>query len=871
MANFAFPLDGMIGLSPNPFGSDPKRMTDSPSIETPQPQAEMASRIREARNVFPAAQQQTRNEVVNLDLLARALGNPFSVRKIPYSTLRDMVTDPMIAFALFYIRTPLSRADWKIDCPDAQVAAFVDRALRDIYAGYLLQLTNSLHFGNQALIKRFTTAPDFDAMYRDPQSDNPDELKKVWDSPNVDPIVWKRPVACPPENVLPSWTESGDFDGFTYADFPMPQIAQYGQNTKYGTHINTDFALWYTNEREAEFGSIYGRPRTSRVYRYYWSYWFRWALADRSFEAKADPAKIVYYPGDQTYGIDDATGAKRDFQAEAISMGMNTRSGSVTALPGDMVMGLDDRPSNTRAWEVKYLEGGENFTLLDESFHYLDIMKLRGMFLPEQAVVEGKGGTSSRNVASQLGELYHESQQVLMDDFDDFTNRHMIPQLIALNFPDRKVTARKVTTGYAKQDFELFKQVIQLVGNKFPDQLSADVPQMLADMGVPLMTQAQIERRNKDAEAAMQASKPPLSSGVAGGAAAVTMTGFGDHVYTQMPEAILLEETFDPPASPHYDDKTTKALARQMHSLWRTSYKELYASVVDHLRTARVQFADDTQAQPPNDTLTKSDVAKIVATSKGIGLSASMAQEAARLMLASWTPPADLVLNAGKVTGEVIVKLMANAARKSLRSVNLSTDVISANVDRNMVMYANGRARDLPAKTIATVRSELEEFVARQLREGKDQHELADAAAEHFHSFPSWKADRVAIAETRDSYNEATLMAGEAAGVPMVRISDASEGTDEHTDARCKERDGMVVTIDQARQEEEHPYGTMHFTLMPAAESLSVERVEAFPSYMQAPSLAQAAYDPKSQTIFVLNDAPMGVEQPLIDSIQKDA
>jgi hypothetical protein len=869
MASFAFPLDGLIGITPNPFSSDPSSIASVDAIEKPASQSDAAKRIKEGRSFQPPAQQQTRNEVVNMDLLARSLGNPFSVRKIPYSTLRDMVTDPMIAFALFYIRTPLSRAQWKIECPDAQVAAFVDRCLRDIYASYLLQLTNSLHFGSQAIIKRFTTDPAFDAMYRNPQSDTPEDLEKVWTSDNVDPIVWKRPIACPPENVLPVWTAEGDFDGFNYTNFPMPQIAQYGQNTTYGTHINTDFALWYTNEREAEFGSIYGRPRTSRVYRYYWSYWYRWALADRSYESKADPAKIIYYPGDMTSGFDETTGLKKDYAAEAMSIGLSTRSGSVTALPGDMVMGFDDRPTNTRAWEIKYLENGENFSLLDESFHYLDIQKLRGMFLPEQAVVEGRGGSSSRNVAAQLGELYHESQQVLMDDFDDYTNRFMIPQLLALNFPDRKVTARKVTTGYANRDSDLFKQVIQLVGNKYPEQLSADVPQMLADMGVPLMTQDQIRARDEQAAKEVAASKPPLSSGTAGGAAAVTMTGFGDHVYTQMPDMILLEDTFDPPSSPHYDDKTTKALSRRLHKMWQSSYKELYGSLVNHLRIARVQLADTSQPPPPPSTTHQ--LIKIGGTVAAGNISQTMAQEAAKAMLSTWTAPAMVLEAAGEATKLTLVALMANAARKSLRSVNLSTDVISSNVERNMSEYAKTRGTALPAQVVKTVRDELEGFIAGRLRDGIDQDQLADLAAEHFDSFPTWKSDRVVINEVRNSYNESTLLAGEAAGVQMVRISDASDGHDEHTDQRCKDRDGAVVTIDQARQEEEHPYGTLYFTLMPSTEALSVERVDTFPKFLQAPDLAQAAYDPASETIFVLTDAPVGVEQALIDSIQEDA
>ena len=67
------------------------------------------------------------------------LGPPFDSERVTLYQMRQMRKDAMIAFGLHYIKVPLVRAEWHIeardkDGPNAQVAAFVDAALRPIYA-----------------------------------------------------------------------------------------------------------------------------------------------------------------------------------------------------------------------------------------------------------------------------------------------------------------------------------------------------------------------------------------------------------------------------------------------------------------------------------------------------------------------------------------------------------------------------------------------------------------------------------------------------------------------------------------------------------------------------------------------------------------
>jgi hypothetical protein len=86
----------------------------------------------------------------------------FDVTKIPLDKLHQMRRDPIIAFALFFIKAQLMKARWVIECEDAQVAAFVDGALREIYASLVTQYLLKLDYGWSAVVKRFTLSkPDW--------------------------------------------------------------------------------------------------------------------------------------------------------------------------------------------------------------------------------------------------------------------------------------------------------------------------------------------------------------------------------------------------------------------------------------------------------------------------------------------------------------------------------------------------------------------------------------------------------------------------------------------------------------------------------------------------------------------------------------
>ncbi len=300
--------------------------------------------------------------------------------------------------------------------------------------------------------------------------------------------------------------------------------------------VPLDWSMWCTNEKDASFGSLWGYPRTGYAYRYWWSYWYRFGLADRAFEKWADPPVIAYHPVEI---LTDPQGKVRDLTAEGLALAEKLRSGANVSLPSTAVTDMaTDRMSNMREWSLEQLKTTVDFTALREAFDYLDISKLRAMMVPEQAFLEGKGGTSSRNVASTLGDVFEESQAVLLAEIHDHINRYMIPQLLAANFGPGGPECQIESTGLDQKDLETMRSVVQAFAQNDPLRLSAiDFRKLLDRLGLPLLGANAAKVAQEEMIKEIQASKPQPRP-AQGGQAGVTKAGF---YYDDVGERIELD------------------------------------------------------------------------------------------------------------------------------------------------------------------------------------------------------------------------------------------------------------------------------------------------------------------------------------------
>lgn len=755
----------------------------------------------------PTSRQQT-GSFVAWQQLADVLGQPFDVTNIPLSKLYQMRRDPMIAFSLMYCKVPLVRAPWYIQCSDSQVAAFIDNALRSIYGSLIFQYTNSFDFGYQAIVKRFDLeTPDWDYIDKDTN-----ELKKVWDSDKVPALIWKSFVGLAPEQVNPAWSDNGDFIGIQYDNANALNIFPLTKNDS-SKMIDLDHALWVTNDKDSVFGSLWGYPRIGHAYRYWWSYWYTWALSDRHYEKDADPPTVVRYPHERV--LDDETGEETDTRAIALQIGEDLRSGSTVAMPSDAVQDYDGKSTGKYEWDITHVNTGGNFSAFIDRFQYLDVMKMRSVMVPENALVEGSGGTSSRNVADAMGDIFFESQAVTMSEIDDHINRYMIPQLVERNFPEFNGICKKVTRGFSQSDDALAKQIVQLVGQQDPDKLQVNVREILEQAGVPLLSIKQIEAKQRQI-AEDQGKAKPLDVDPSNGNAGVV-----DGKYVADREKISLslaeDDTLDADKSEwhhaqatdkRFEDKDIKKSGDDLLGIWKESYQDTYDSFTKLLNDRGKELS---LAENDDEEDSKSIANKIESIMKAwAGIS--------------------FLKRAVDRSKDVQKQVMNYASKKELTKAEIKD--VEWDADRKEAEeWIDQRGADLLQNVSDTAKEEVRNWLTNNINSGKSPAELSVQFAKDFENYPSWKAARVVRTETRDAYNAATLLSGKAQGLSHAIASDASGGRNINTDEHCIDRNGKKFTIDKALKERDHPNGTLGWILVPSDVELSDKPVSKLKSF----------------------------------------
>ena len=762
--------------------------------------------------------------------VADQLGDPFEREKIPVSKLRQMRRDPMLGFGLSYIKVPHVRANWFINArsnsgPNLQVANHLDYDLRRIYASLILQLLNSLDFGFQAIAKRFEFhTPPGTFVDIDPNTGAETE-QPIWSQGSIQPIAWKPFVPLRPEGVEPIWNPAGEFDGIEYAPSGANTgQAQQGQGSgaqqssggKGGTNkeqvykIDLGHSLWMTNEMDSNFRSVFGYPRLGYAYSYWWSYWFRWAIADRAFERKADPSVLVYHPEGEF--INEDTGERMSYSEYAILMGERMRSGGVIALPSTTYEDNNGR-GTIREWEIDFTKDAVNFDPFDASFEYMDVQKLRSLFIPEQAFLEGKGGTSSRNVADTMGSAFIEAQDMLSKQLTDHINRWVIPQWVAANYPDFLAdngVAELVVQGFGDEDHEFMMQVIQLIGQQQTGQEElakfVDLKKVLEDHGVPLTTFAEQQRREQEFVAQQQAQIGPAAAGPvallppAGGTGApaapgtsvtpapTAPTGFA-YVANYGPQVVTLADSgtdfiLNLPGTSHYADNAIKGFARILWNLYRDLYRDEYETAAASIATV-VTLSDDDLALSNEDRV--------------------------KALLARWkgSQKWDNVLVRSR---DLFKSIMKRATKIELGRLRKPSGVSDDEVEG----WITSHLPEMLAKAAETIRSEVTTFLDGRVNEGMvDPQELASAVREHFSTFPDWKTDRLVRTEVRDLYNSATLLAASSNGIRRVMALDNQGPQSLIGDPECMNRHGHVYSTTDAWTQTDHPNGTLAWRMVP--------------------------------------------------------
>lgn len=840
-----------------------------------------------SRDQAPTVMEQT-GSFVDWKAVRDQLGQPFDITRIPIRKLDQMRRDAMIAFALHYRKTPLVRAPWHIEArdkngPNAQVAGFFDAAWRQVHARYIFQHTLDFDYGFASIVKQFKLGNP-GGVYFDPLEENPDNaLKPVWDEGNVDPIIWKPFVALPPGRVQPVFKTDGTFDGMLYEPPPASGAAASGGRRRGGSgtqerKIDVWHTLWATNDKDSVFGNIFGYPLIAHSYRYWWSYWFLWANIDRAFERMAVPPMVAYHPEGEYVDPEDPSN-RRPYWEIALEAAESLRSNSIAAVPSTLATsGLEERGSQKREWSFEFIETPEeNFDALHKYLNYLDVMKLRACWVPEQAFIEGEGGTSSRNVAAQMSETFWESQANKWEEIADHINRYIFPQMAAVNFPEfvnNGGTVKIVGHGFAKEDVEFLKQIIQLVGQADPMSLEVDMRAALERIGAPLKSPQQLARERSQIAATAAAGGPPQvdptrnavgtvpNPGFTNGGSVpepnspgASVTGFSDqpYIYINPREMIELSDHDDflasLPQSSHYADKTMRALAVQLRRLWLGALREMYPDFAKWLAS---QPALELSEELPDeyDDLDdglmgddRYDGSSIMFA--GRSRNRRTALRTANRLLREWTFSSKRLSAVAEQSRKIIEKMVVRSAKIVSKSRGLDYEIVADAYND----YLDRQIGKLVKSVHGTTKKNLRSLLVNEIVEGRSAVQIADKIRDHFDEFPDWRADRIARSETRDAYNAATLIVSENSGVKYVRAKDAQLGpTDEH----CEQRNGKLFTVKEAWKQMgpklTHPYDTLEFEPI-ARATFSVVTVEELPE--DAPEGAAAWYDQSKDIAYV--------------------
>jgi len=765
---------------------------------------------------------------VNWGQMSAHLGQPFDTTHIPLNKLRQMRRDPMIAFGLQFVKLPLVRAPWFIDCEDQQIAAFVKESLGLIFEDLMMKYSLKYDYGFQAIVKNFAQQP-VDWTYTDTSDPNNPVSKPVWTS-TVDPIIWKPFTSVPPELAYPEWDDAtGEFDGFTRGTMAVPGAATQKNRPD---RVDVEHALWVTNEKASMHGSIWGYPRIGYAYRYWWSYWYGWALRDRYMERSSDPSTIVRYPDDVL--IDDQTGQPVDLRSIAQSLGMDVRAGHTITLPNTLIRGDDGKVTQIPEWSIEYLQPPGNVASeFQTQFDYLDVMKLRSILVPEQALIQGSGGANSSGVAEQLADFFTEAQATEMVEFADMINRYMIPQLVAVNFPTYKGKCRWVSRGFSSADHSLVMQLLTLVGQADPNALEVDVRELMQQMSVPVKTPEQV-KAEKDQEikdqqqqldmqtqqqitlakatAQLQPGTGPTSAS-AGPQVVPNTGGTNDKAPAKKPPGTtrgpqntdwqqfqFSEDEY--PLGPfaekikdlryYKDDDAALKAASFIRDTWAGAFAEYYAMIADHV--AGLNLSDDPIKEDPAHVLINATIAAAEAIFKAAVAKSVKAYQT----------------------------IASSAAKKEMKELKLDIDWKMDNSDVRSWMALHGA--QLVRHVTDSTRNELQVFLGNQLATDKTPLEISKAIDENFSQWPDWKAERLARSEARDAYNAGTLLAAQKSGITHVQASDASGGRNTHTDRECIERNGKIFPVAEALHIQDHPNGTLAWRPIPAGLTLAVER-----------------------------------------------
>ncbi len=384
-----------------------------------------------------------------------------------YATYRAMRKDPTLALARALSVAPVTAADWSIEADD-DAPKDADEFIQDMLMPMREPLVETAMFGGID----FGWAP-FEKVFE--QTGNEWRLRKI------------KPLLQDP-TVIMVLREHGEFDGFKQDQLRIPveqalNIPFRVEGTNwYGASLLENARAVYTQWQEANDGA---------------------ARYDRKL---AGALFLIWYPSGKT--ISDGVWKKNKEIAEDIANAM--QSGSIIRIPRSLIKytdELNDKEEGPTQWKIEMLssDGSAQASFCDR-LRYLDSLKVRGLLMPERALLEGQYGNKAE--AGEHADLALVQSELTHRHITRHVNWYVVDDLLAWNYDEKaRGTVRLIAAPLIDEKQAFFREVYKAV---LADQVGfmeafekLDMESLIDAIGIPRSTEVQIQPNVERREAAL--------------------------------------------------------------------------------------------------------------------------------------------------------------------------------------------------------------------------------------------------------------------------------------------------------------------------------------------------------------------------------
>jgi hypothetical protein len=372
------------------------------------------------------------------------LGNPLPKG---YATYRLIRKDPTIALARALVAAPILAGKWSIECDEDAKDEMVD-FLTKLFLELRPEIMEPAVYG----CIDFGFSPFEVVLYLDR-----DQRTSCWFKPLLQDLTTIRVDE-----------KTGAFKG-------------YRQHSKFGAEINLNAEKCLHVVFQQEAGNLYGNPLLENA-RAAYNMWNECNDGARRFDRKMAGAQLVIkYP----VGTTPFNGEETDNSVIADSIGRSWQATGIVKIPQQESSYAQDKPQ----WEISMMDGvSGGQTSFISRLKYLDVLKVRGLLLPERTILEGEHGTKAEagvHVAMAIAAREQLARQITLN-----VNKQVLDKLVELNWGEEQVgKVRLVQAPLVDEDKKFLQELYLAVLNDptaFAQELASyDLDSMKDKLSIP--------------------------------------------------------------------------------------------------------------------------------------------------------------------------------------------------------------------------------------------------------------------------------------------------------------------------------------------------------------------------------------------------